>query len=131
MHIPSAKKSPISNISPPYPLVTTPKLTDNTSTPPHHLVILYIIILVILFHSQLPSLSSPPFMHNSNSPEDTNFENSSNIFLIHSKCQSTKIYPATLFHMNFDDIPIPSVDSLSNQPDSPVKTFASFRFPPE
>ena len=71
-------------ISPPYPLISIPQLTDKNS--PLLLIIINTINLLIIFHIVIPlspSLSSPPYIHNSFSPEDTNFNNSSNKSHIH------------------------------------------------
>ena len=91
MQISSAKKT-ITNLSAPYRFITTLQSTENSSPPPPN----YNLINNspnnhAPRHSQLPSLSSPPHTHNSISPEDTKFDNSSNIFPINKVCQSTKI----------------------------------------
>ena len=72
-------------------------------------------------HSQLPSLSSPPYIHNFISPEDTIFDNSSTDSPKHNDWQPTKIHAPTPPPMNFSDIPITSVNSIFNQPYIPLK----------
>ena len=125
----SPKISPsFTNLSPPYPFVTTSQSTEKYS--PRLLIIFYeislpkIIHLVTIprYHSQIPSLSSPPYIQISISPEDTNFDISLNYSPIHNLWQSTEIYPTTPPPVKFNDIPLTSVNCILNQPDSPVKS---------
>ena len=75
------KSHSIDIISLPNPLITTPQLTDNTSPPPPNYNFHNSLPNNLSpRHSQLPLLSSPPYIHNSICSEDTSFDNSSNIF---------------------------------------------------
>ena len=80
---------------------------------------------------QISSLSSPLYLHNSPSPDDTNCDNSSTDSPIYNLWQSTKIYPPTPPPIKTNDIPLTSVNNIFDPPDSPVKVYSSCRFPPE
>ena len=80
---------------------------------------------------QLSSLSSPLYLHNSLTLDETNCDNSSTDSPIHNPWQSTKIYPPTPPPIKTNDIPLTSVNNIFNPPDSPVKVYSSCRFPPE
>ena len=82
-------------------------------------------------HSQLSPLTSPPYLHNSPLPDDTNCDNSSNDSPIHNVRQSTKNYPPTPPPIKNNDIPLTSVNNIFDPLDSPVKVYSSCRFPPE
>ena len=74
-------------------------------------------------------MSSPSYLHNPLSPDDTNLNNSSSKPPIHTLWQPTKDYPPTPPPMKFNDIPLPSVNSIFNQPEYPVTILSSCRFP--
>ena len=80
---------------------------------------------------QIPSLSSPLYLHNSPPPDDTNCDNSSNDSPIHNLWQSTKIYPPTPPPIKTNDIPLTSVNNIFDPSDSPVKVYSSCHSPPE
>ena len=80
---------------------------------------------------QLSSLSSPLYLHNSLTHDDTNCDNSSTDSPIHNPWQSIKCYPPTPPPIKTNDIPLTSVNNIFNPPESPVKVYSSCRFPPE
>ena len=120
-----------SHISPPYPPITTPPLSENTSFhPPNY-------NLHSIFHtflsprlSQLHQLTSL-CLHKSISSNDTIFDNSSDNSPVHKVWQSTKICPPTPPAMKFLHILITSVNSIFNQPEIPLTVYSSCRIPPE
>ena len=121
-----------SNISPSYPISNTPPVLENCSPPPPN----YNLHInphnnLSPRHPQSPSLSSPPYFHSSLLPEDTSCDNSSNEFPKHNVWQSNKIYPPTPPPIKTNDIPLTSVNSIFDQPENPIKTYSSCRFPPE
>ena len=125
------RKSTSLEISPPYPSITTPSIIDNTSPLPHYSLYNNPPNNFSLRRSQLPSLYSPPYLHNSIPPEGTNIENSSNNSPVHNIWQSTRIYPPTPPSMKFNGIPSTSVNCLFTPPESPAKILSSCRFSPE
>ena len=117
------------NISPSYPITITPPVIENPSPPPPDFNLLITPNKNISpCHSQL---SSPPCFHNSPLLDDTNFSNSSNDSPIHNIWQSNKLHPPTPPPIKTNDIPLTSVSTIFDQPESPVKTYSSCRFPPE
>ena len=80
---------------------------------------------------QLSSLSSPLYLHNSLTHDDTNCDNSFTDSPIHNPWQSIKCYPPTPPPIKTNDIPLTSVNNIFNPPESPVKVYSSCRFPPE
>ena len=80
---------------------------------------------------QLSSLSSPLYLHNSLTHDDTNCDNSFTDPPIHNPWQSIKCYPPTPPPIKTNDIPLTSVNNIFNPPESPVKVYSSCRFPPE
>ena len=124
-NIKSKPTKPLStpNISPSYPIInTTPVIENSSSPPPNYNLHINPQVNLSSRHSQLPPLSSPPYFHISPLPVDTDFNNSSNDSLIHNEWQSTKLHPPTPLPIKTNDIPLTSVNSMFDQPESPVKT---------
>ena len=127
----SIKFLPIHNISPPYLLITTPQLIEKNSLPPYF----YNVHTnpqnnLSPCHFHLPPLSSPPYLQNSVSrdpilatpvrfPSYTMYGN------------QLTFYPITPPHLNSDDIPLTSVNSIIKHPKYTAKFRSSCRFPPE
>ena len=132
MHRSPPTKPFSSSISQSHPSSNTPPVNENCSPPPPNYNLHFTPHNNLSpRHSQSPPLSSPPHFHNSPLPDDTNCDNSSNDSPIHNIWQSTKIYPPTPSPIKTNDIPLTSVNSIFDQPESPVKTYSSCRFPPE
>ena len=132
MHRSSLTKPPSTSISPSYPIIITHPVIENSSyLPPNYNLHNNPHNNLPPRHSQLPSLSSFPYFHNSPLPDDNKFDNCSNDSPIHNVWQSTKLYPPNPPPFKTNDIPLTSVNSLFDQPESPVKTYSSCRFPPE
>ena len=131
MQCSSPKKCSSSIICPPCHLITTlPSLDGNSPPPPFYNLHKTPSNKTSPHDSQLSPFSSPPYIQFF-SPEDTTFDNSSNNFSIHNVWQSTKLYPSTPPLLKINDITLTTVNSIFNQPDSPVKIYSSCRFPPE